>query len=271
MKRALGHRVTPFAATHAVPHISEHPRFGVQLLGATPSLVDLSPSIFDQGSTSTCEGHASAACIAIECAASGAPLPWVPSMVHLYRNALATERATFPSGVNEPLSDDGTDCPAILAGLATYGVRAMVPLVDRYSDADPATVCDEPTIDEEIAGASNPLVGAYDLPLADPHLVDTLESALAARIPVMIEAFVDSAYMQATADTVVDSCDPNDPHGGGHAQAIVGVRIMPDGSPQFRVRNSWGTSWGDGGYVWVTPNFIRSAMRLTAFAVRRTA
>lgn len=42
---------------------------------------------------------------------------------------------------------------------------------------------------------------------------------------------------------------------GGHAQAIVGFddnKDTPDGKGAFLVANSWGTSWGDNGYYWIS-------------------
>lgn len=47
---------------------------------------------------------------------------------------------------------------------------------------------------------------------------------------------------------------------GGHAVCLVGYddkKAMPDGSVgAFLVRNSWGTSWGLGGYYWHAYNYV---------------
>jgi hypothetical protein len=37
------------------------------------------------------------------------------------------------------------------------------------------------------------------------------------------------------------------PHGGGHAMVIVGY---DDAKSAYRILNSWGADWGDGGYFW---------------------
>jgi hypothetical protein len=42
---------------------------------------------------------------------------------------------------------------------------------------------------------------------------------------------------------------------GGHAICIVGYRA--DG--RFIVRNSWGTAWGDEGFGYLHPGYIKSA------------
>jgi C1A family cysteine protease len=53
--------------------------------------------------------------------------------------------------------------------------------------------------------------------------------------------------------------DWNDDGQGGHAISLVGYRTV-GGAKQFLVHNSWGTSWGDGGYAWISENMIRQRM-----------
>ncbi|MGH7439203.1 MAG: C1 family peptidase [Polyangiaceae bacterium] len=43
---------------------------------------------------------------------------------------------------------------------------------------------------------------------------------------------------------------------GGHAVAVAGYRMTSAGR-QFLVHNSWGTSWGQGGYAWVSEAMVR--------------
>jgi hypothetical protein len=44
---------------------------------------------------------------------------------------------------------------------------------------------------------------------------------------------------------------------GGHALTIVGYSKCHDGY-KFRVVNSWGTGWGEGGYCWMHEDYIKS-------------
>ena len=46
---------------------------------------------------------------------------------------------------------------------------------------------------------------------------------------------------------------------GGHAVTMAGYRDTPTGK-QFLVHNNWGTSWGDGGYGWVSEAMIQKWM-----------
>lgn len=43
---------------------------------------------------------------------------------------------------------------------------------------------------------------------------------------------------------------------GGHAVTLIGYRTLPTGR-QFLLQNSWGKSWADGGYAWMTESELR--------------
>jgi predicted secreted protein len=47
---------------------------------------------------------------------------------------------------------------------------------------------------------------------------------------------------------------------GGHAVEIAGYRTV-SGQRQFLVHNSWGVSWGDGGYAWISEKMMRERLQ----------
>lgn len=47
-----------------------------------------------------------------------------------------------------------------------------------------------------------------------------------------------------------------DDYSGGHSVAISGYRDTPSGR-QFLIHNSWGVSWGDHGYAWVSERMVQ--------------
>jgi len=72
---------------------------------------------------------------------------------------------------------------------------------------------------------------------------------------------------------------PGDYPMGGHAVLAVGYdnnRMMPTTTPgksvkgAFLIRNSWGTSWGDGGYGWLPYSFVRSGLAVDWWALAYT-
>jgi hypothetical protein len=44
---------------------------------------------------------------------------------------------------------------------------------------------------------------------------------------------------------------------GGHAVALAGYRAATPAGRQFLVHNSWGPTWGQGGYAWISEAMIR--------------
>jgi C1A family cysteine protease len=55
----------------------------------------------------------------------------------------------------------------------------------------------------------------------------------------------------------------SDPERGGHAVLAVGHGAHA-GTPMLLIRNSWGTSWGLGGYGWLSRTYIARQLRETA-------
>ncbi len=87
--------------------------------------------------------------------------------------------------------------------------------------------------------------------MLDHKKLDDIKGALAQSNPVVISFSADNAFMQhrgagVFANTVADKASA-----GWHAIAVVGY---DDRKQAFRLINSWGTGWGDGGYGWVGYN-----------------
>lgn len=86
--------------------------------------------------------------------------------------------------------------------------------------------------------------------------------ALAAGSPILAGLRVDAAFDSAAATGgLLDSTGPKP--GGGHAVAIVGYRE----DDRFIIRNSWGTSWGDGGFAYASPDYIQAQFFDEAYVV----
>ncbi|MBN2082363.1 PQQ-binding-like beta-propeller repeat protein [bacterium] len=65
------------------------------------------------------------------------------------------------------------------------------------------------------------------------------------RLPLVIGALLDSNFGGYEPGTVWNYVGPQ---AGAHAMLIVGY---DDAKQAFKVRNSWGTDWGDEGYCWI--------------------
>lgn len=229
------------------------------------SLVRFAPEVFDQGPVGSCVGHAWACAIATRAAYLGV-VASIPSPDSLYRFSRCLERALFPEGPSEPLSDSGTDSPALIRATEQYGVCAMhAPTPDgRYSDCTPESAVVEPSITELETADHTRIVGAFGVYGDRAARVAQCRALLARGVPIVVESFVDTAYERLGPGVVVDHCDRADPKGGGHAECLLGYRTLADGSTLFLKRNSWSRAWGDEGSVWITERNLGEASGLYA-------
>jgi hypothetical protein len=225
--------------------------------GTAPANLDdtqHAPRVFDQGPTSSCEGHSSSGCTAMVFKKQGEALPWIPSMANWYRLALCLDRGDPNAGV---LRDVGTQTNSIIAASAEFGISGMGALASdgRFSDADPATLLHEPNLIELERDALTLVIGAYQITSTGTQRIADVKAAQANGFGVRIDSFVDTAFEQWTKGSAPFGM-PNyaDNNGGGHALYCVGYS-----GDNFVIRNSWSESWGDGGNIIVSPAFVEQA------------
>lgn len=84
--------------------------------------------------------------------------------------------------------------------------------------------------------------------------LDVWKRWIAGGRPVATSLDVDSTFSNAGGDGDLSRFRGN--VRGGHAVSVVGYTRR-----RFIVRNSWGTGWGDGGYGYATPAYVRDAFR----------
>jgi hypothetical protein len=103
----------------------------------------------------------------------------------------------------------------------------------------------------------------------DHTKVDDLKGALVRSNPVLVSFRVDNAWKKHRGAGVFDHTEV-DQKWGGHAMAIVGY---DDRKQAFRLINSWGKGWGDGGYAWVSygayASHVREAVTLVVSSAAR--
>lgn len=97
--------------------------------------------------------------------------------------------------------------------------------------------------------------------LSPPQLVERIKANLAAGLPSMFGFTVYSSLSQGGSGGEIPFPAPPESVRGGHAVVAVGyddgktIKNPNAGGPKtkgaFLIRNSWGSSWGDGGYGWL--------------------
>jgi C1A family cysteine protease len=90
---------------------------------------------------------------------------------------------------------------------------------------------------------------------------------------VLVQAgfFCDSAFENLTPSEVAGVQNAADPNGGGHAVYLYGYRTNSAGKFEYRLRNSWGIGWCDGGDCWVSEAWLLACWELFPVAVKMVA
>ena len=101
--------------------------------------------------------------------------------------------------------------------------------------------------------------------VSDPNKTDLLIDCLRqdAPIPINISIGVNKSFDAYKAKETVTS--GVGPYRGRHAVVCMGYhthRDYGDGTkgPAFKIRNSWGSAWGEGGYVWISKNALEQML-----------
>jgi len=85
--------------------------------------------------------------------------------------------------------------------------------------------------------------------------------------PILFGAKLGDKFMRWSNSSVISSDTYNDP-GMQHAYHAMVVIGYDDNKKAFRVRNSWGDSWGDKGDIWVDYRFFLKEFCFTAFVAK---
>lgn len=228
----------------------------------------------DQGQTGTCHAHSGAASVWTAFNAKGKPLAFVPSPRIIASCTYADVRtATLPAGqTNLPLlTDDGAELQDDANAMKTWGIAPILdPTTDgRFSDCenDPAdnTFPEPDTAQLQIAG-KDLIDGEYMIPV-DNSAPKTVAACLDAGVPVWVGFYVDSAFENLGPNDVAAAPNMNDPSGGGHAVYLSGYRTNAAGKFEYRMENSWGSGWADGGACWVSTAWLLVCWNLWPMAV----
>lgn len=79
-------------------------------------------------------------------------------------------------------------------------------------------------------------------------------SSICAGYPVAFGTMLHENFARHAEKGLVER--PNAAIGGGHAMLIVGYRTAADGGIEFEVLNSWGKKFGDGGFCWMSEDYM---------------
>ena len=233
-----------------------------------PASVDLSgkfPPIGDQGEYGTCVTWAVG--YNLKTALNGIDNQWSASQLAQALNQTSPKDLFLAI----PASQKGSNCNG------TQFESAMDQLITRGS-ASLATVpytslgnCSQsPQSNWTQEAADNKLVNyrkIADKNNASSMTVDNFKAYLAEGRPVAIGARLGDRFMRWNSSAVIDYDTYQNP-GMQHAYHAMVLAGYDDNRQAFKVINTWGSSWGNAGTIWVDYNFFISSFCFAAFVAQ---
>lgn len=87
--------------------------------------------------------------------------------------------------------------------------------------------------------------------------IHAIQQAILAGHDVAFGTRVARSFQKSTGNPMIGPPSPTEEMAGNHAMLIIGWRTF-GGVLYFRVLNSWGSSWRDGGLCWMSAKYIAS-------------
>ena len=207
------------------------------------AMIPALPDIYDQGLVGSCTANALAGALAMLHLRQGLA-PITPDRMGIYWRERNLEGTT------------GEDAGALLSdgvSVVREGYEAEIEYVPAWDQAW--------TLPPMPLPADAPrLINSDPLPI-EPAAVAW---ALAGGFPVVVGLSITQAWEDLSGSMLpLPGAAPI----GGHALCLVGFKRDP-GRMLFRVRNSWGPAWGDGGYAWLPGDWIGLGSCGEAHAIR---
>lgn len=234
-------------------------------LPATADLTAWCSDIEDQGSLGSCTAHAGVGMVEyFERRAFGRHID--ASRLFLYKT---TRNLLHWTG------DTGAFLRSTMGALALFGLPP-----EEYWEYDATRFDEEPESFLYAFGQNYRAITYYrlDPPGAQPSAVLAgIKRHLASGLPSMFGFTVFSSYTQAGATGQIPFPVAGDSVVGGHAVMAVGyddalkIKHADPGSKAttgaLKIRNSWGTGWGDAGYGWLPYEYVNRSLAVDWWAL----
>lgn len=222
-------------------HLFSAPQISLAALPPSADLRSTCPPVYDQEQIGSCTANAIGAAFEFETTKQGLP-DFMPSRLFIYYNERAMEGSIG--------TDSGAQIRDGVKSLAKLGVcpETVWPYDGTPANSDGTFPANDPAAEKPTdtcyKDALDHRATTYSRVLRD---LDQMKACLAEGYPFVFGFTVYTKFeSQEMAKTgVLSMPGPDEDVVGGHAVLAVGY---DDASQTFLVRNSWGTSWGQGGY-----------------------
>lgn len=226
---------------------------GQSMAAIPPPKVDLRESFWvvkNQGSTGACAGF-SASSLMEYCFTKTKRLNTGETVSPRSIWMAAKETDDFNDYPTTFIEQEGTSLTAVLKFLQRFGCirESVMPFSSLYSQT---------AQDFYTKSAALRIASYYNLTKNQT----SWKQWLAKYGPIYAAINVDQSWMDAPSDKILSDYDTNNIF-GGHAVLICGYDSVND---YFIFKNSWGKSWGDGGYAYCSSKWCAQAV-LEAYGV----
>lgn len=156
--------------------------------------------------------------------------------------------------------DHGAFLRTAMKALRAFGVAP-----EEYWPFDPSLLDAEPSAFEYAFAANYKAISYYRLDkpgMTNDELVESVKRTLASSFPVMFGIALYPSFEQA-GDGRIPVPEPWEPRAMLHALVAAGYDdsiAIGASRGAFRIRNSWGTIWGEQGYGWLPYDYVRRGL-----------
>jgi C1A family cysteine protease len=232
-----------------LPQLPDHRDFRYAARGMTmrslPTSLDLRPqcpAVLDQGQLGSCTANAISTALEFNQIREGGPR-FTPSRLFIYYN----ERVM----IGQEGSDSGAYIRDGFKSIAAMGAAAEGRHTSGSWEYDIDRFTEKPSEAAYNHALNHQAVEYY----AVTQSAAQIKSALVERRLVVFGFSVYESFYDVGPTGWVSMPGPRESMVGGHAVTIVG---WDDKLRRYIVQNSWGTGWGDGGYMWMPAEYVES-------------
>lgn len=209
---------------------------------ASYSLRSSMPAVYDQGELGSCVANAACALLSYANFRSARRAHFTGSRLFMYFIGRGLD-AIIDDDPTQLVNDVGLYMDSALNGVRLYGIleESIYPYnINNFAFLPPTAVYTRANRSKNIAYA------------AVPKTLIGLKNRLAAGFPIMFGILIYENFFD-NDDGVIPM--PEGEVLGGHALVLVGYN---DATSRFIFRNSWGSSWGDGGHGTIPYAYLTS-------------
>ena len=226
------------------PALAAKPEFAARLTTPQTGVVDLRskcPAVYNQYSIGSCVANAIVGDLEFLELMEGIPYTHLSRMFVYYNARLE---------MNETDKDDGSIISLAMGTLTKQGVAS-----EATCPYDTGNVFLRPDWMAYRDAFAHTIVQSYKILTTGVDRHNDIQTALNAGHPVVFGTPVWNSIRGVSFDGMMPMPDSS-PSIGGHAMLIVGYDLSHQ---IYIIRNSWGTTWGDGGYGYMPMAYLDAA------------